>query len=36
MQKITLHLWFYRDAKEAAELYVSLFPGSIYGPLLPI
>jgi len=28
MQKITPHLWFDRDAREAAELYVSLFPGS--------
>jgi predicted 3-demethylubiquinone-9 3-methyltransferase (glyoxalase superfamily) len=28
MQKITPHLWFNKEAREAAELYVSLFPGS--------
>ena len=28
MQKITPHLWFDREAKEAAELYVSLLPNS--------
>lgn len=28
MQKITPHLWFDKEAKEAAELYVSLIPGS--------
>ena len=28
MQKITPHLWFDREAREAAELYVSLLPGS--------
>ncbi len=28
MQKITPHLWFDTEAREAAELYVSLFPGS--------
>lgn len=28
MQKITPHLWFDKEAREAAELYVSLFPGS--------
>jgi predicted 3-demethylubiquinone-9 3-methyltransferase (glyoxalase superfamily) len=28
MQKITPHLWFDKQAREAAELYVSLFPGS--------
>jgi len=28
MQKITPHLWFDKEAGEAAELYVSLFPGS--------
>jgi predicted 3-demethylubiquinone-9 3-methyltransferase (glyoxalase superfamily) len=28
MQKITPHLWFDREAKEAAEFYVSLFPDS--------
>jgi 3-demethylubiquinone-9 3-methyltransferase len=28
MQKITPHLWFDRQAREAAEFYVSLFPGS--------
>ena len=28
MQKITPHLWFDNQAREAAELYVSLFPGS--------
>jgi predicted 3-demethylubiquinone-9 3-methyltransferase (glyoxalase superfamily) len=28
MQKITRHLWFDKQAREAAELYISLFPGS--------
>lgn len=28
MQKITPHLWFDKEARNAAELYVSLFPGS--------
>src|SRR5579863_3966258 len=28
MQKITSHLWFEKQAREAAEFYVSLFPGS--------
>jgi predicted 3-demethylubiquinone-9 3-methyltransferase (glyoxalase superfamily) len=28
MQKITPHLWFDREAKEAAEFYASLFPNS--------
>ncbi len=28
MQKITPHLWFDKEAREAAELYVSLFPDS--------
>ena len=28
MQKITPHLWFDKDAKEAAELYTSAFPES--------
>ena len=28
MQKITTHLWFDKDAKEAAELYTSAFPES--------
>lgn len=28
MQKITPHLWFDKEAKEAAELYISLFPNS--------
>src|SRR5512147_2281717 len=28
MQKIIPHLWFDKEAKEAAELYVSTFPGS--------
>lgn len=28
MQTITTHLWFDREAREAAEFYVSLFPGS--------
>lgn len=28
MKKITPHLWFDNQAREAAELYVSLFPGS--------
>jgi len=28
MQKITPHLWFDKQAREAADFYVSLFPGS--------
>src|SRR5271168_1941140 len=28
MQKITPHLWFNKEAKEAAEFYVSIFPNS--------
>jgi predicted 3-demethylubiquinone-9 3-methyltransferase (glyoxalase superfamily) len=28
MQKITPHLWFDKEAREAAEFYTSLFPGS--------
>ena len=28
MRQITPHLWFDKQAREAAELYVSLFPGS--------
>lgn len=28
MQKITPHLWFAKEAKEAAEFYVSVFPNS--------
>jgi predicted 3-demethylubiquinone-9 3-methyltransferase (glyoxalase superfamily) len=28
MQKITPHLWFDKQVREAAEFYVSLFPGS--------
>jgi predicted 3-demethylubiquinone-9 3-methyltransferase (glyoxalase superfamily) len=28
MQKITPHLWYDKEAKEAAEFYVSLFPNS--------
>ncbi|HUZ92382.1 MAG TPA: VOC family protein [Candidatus Paceibacterota bacterium] len=28
MQTITPHLWFDKQAKEAAEFYVSLLPGS--------
>src|SRR5512139_624876 len=28
MQKIVPHLWFDKEAKEAAELYVSIFPDS--------
>lgn len=28
MQKITPHLWFDKEAKEAAEFYVSIFPDS--------
>jgi predicted 3-demethylubiquinone-9 3-methyltransferase (glyoxalase superfamily) len=28
MQKITPHLWFDKEAKEAAEFYTSVFPGS--------
>jgi predicted 3-demethylubiquinone-9 3-methyltransferase (glyoxalase superfamily) len=28
MQQITPHLWFDKEAREAAELYVSLFPSS--------
>ncbi len=29
MQKITPHLWFDKEAKEAAEFYVSVFPESV-------
>lgn len=28
MQKITPHLWYDKEAQEAAELYISIFPGS--------
>ena len=28
MQKITPHLWFNKEANEAAEFYVSAFPDS--------
>lgn len=28
MQKILPHLWYDKQAKEAAQLYTSLFPGS--------
>ena len=28
MQKITPHLWFDKEAREAAEFYVALFPES--------
>ncbi len=28
MQKITPNLWFNKEAREAAEFYVSMFPGS--------
>ena len=28
IQKITPHLWFNKEAKEAAEFYVSIFPNS--------
>ena len=28
MQKITTHLWFDKEAREAAEFYVSIFPQS--------
>jgi len=28
MQKITPHLWFDKEAKEAAEFYASVFPKS--------
>ena len=28
MQTITPHLWFDKEAKEAAEFYTSLFPNS--------
>jgi predicted 3-demethylubiquinone-9 3-methyltransferase (glyoxalase superfamily) len=28
MQGVTPHLWFDNEARKAAELYVSLFPGS--------
>jgi len=28
MKKITPHLWFNREAKEAAEFYCSVFPNS--------
>jgi predicted 3-demethylubiquinone-9 3-methyltransferase (glyoxalase superfamily) len=31
MKKITPYLWFDKEAKEAAEFYVSLFPGSKIG-----
>jgi predicted 3-demethylubiquinone-9 3-methyltransferase (glyoxalase superfamily) len=31
MKKITPHLWFDREAKEAAEFYASLFPNSEVG-----
>ena len=31
MEKITPHLWFDREAKEAAEFYASLFPNSKVG-----
>src|SRR3989338_10467883 len=30
MQKITPHLWFDREAKEAAEFYISVFSGSAF------
>jgi predicted 3-demethylubiquinone-9 3-methyltransferase (glyoxalase superfamily) len=28
MKKITPHLWFDKEAREAAEFYCSVFPGS--------
>ena len=28
MKKITPHLWFNREAKEASEFYCSVFPNS--------
>jgi predicted 3-demethylubiquinone-9 3-methyltransferase (glyoxalase superfamily) len=28
MQRMLPHLWFDKEARETAELYVSLFPGS--------
>ena len=28
MQKIVPHLWFNKEARQAAEFYVSIFPGS--------
>lgn len=28
MQNITPHLWFDKEAKEAAEFYISVFPNS--------
>jgi predicted 3-demethylubiquinone-9 3-methyltransferase (glyoxalase superfamily) len=28
MQKITPHLWFDKEEKEAAEFYASIFPNS--------
>ena len=31
MRKITPHLWFATQAREAAEFYVSVFPGSRIG-----
>lgn len=31
MRPITPHLWFYKEAKDAAEFYCSLFPSSKIG-----
>jgi predicted 3-demethylubiquinone-9 3-methyltransferase (glyoxalase superfamily) len=35
-QKIVTHLWFAKEALEAARLYVSLFPGSSVDSVTPI
>lgn len=29
MQKITTHLWYDKEAKEAAEFYTSVFGGGV-------
>ena len=37
MHKITTHLWYDKEAKEAANLYVSIFPDSKSGTyILPL
>jgi len=36
MQKITPHLWFDKEAKEAAEFYVSVFDNSSINSITPI
>jgi len=35
-QKIVTHLWFAKDAEEAARLYVSLLPGSRVDSVTPV